>query len=87
VARYDLPEQAAGFFRFFAAPATGFAEQAVSVAAAGLAAGEDPQEAVRPGWRPSGLADLGRLYRGRHSRTAQQRVWHQLTPPAGGRWA
>jgi hypothetical protein len=36
-----------GFFRFFAGPAPGFPEQAASVVAAGLAAGEDPQEAVR----------------------------------------
>jgi len=47
VARYDLTEQAVGFFRFFAEPAPGFAEQAASVVAAGLAAGEDPQEAMR----------------------------------------
>jgi hypothetical protein len=47
VTRYDLSERAVGFFRFFAAPAPGFPEQAESVAAAGLAAGEDPQEAVR----------------------------------------
>jgi hypothetical protein len=47
VARYDLPERAAGFFRFFAAPPPGFTGQAASVVAAGLAAGEDPQEAVR----------------------------------------
>jgi TENA/THI-4/PQQC family len=47
VARYDLPERAVGFFRFFAGPAPGFAEQATSVVAAGLAAGEDPQDAVR----------------------------------------
>jgi thiaminase len=47
VARYDLSERAAGFFRFFAEPAPGFAEQAASVVAAGLSAGEDPQEAVR----------------------------------------
>jgi len=47
VTRYGLPEQAVGFFRFFAGPAPGFAEQAASVVAAGLAAGEDPQEAVR----------------------------------------
>jgi hypothetical protein len=45
--RYDLPEQAVGFFRFFAGPAPGFTEQATSVVASGLAAGEDPQEAVR----------------------------------------
>jgi hypothetical protein len=47
VTRYDLAERAAGFFRFFAAPAPGLPEQAESVVAAGLAAGEDPQEAVR----------------------------------------
>jgi hypothetical protein len=45
--RYGLSEQAVGFFRFFAGPAPGFAGQATSVVAAGLAAGEDPQEAVR----------------------------------------
>jgi thiaminase len=45
--RYDLTERAVGFFRFFAEPAPGFAEQATAVVAAGLAAGEDPQEAVR----------------------------------------
>jgi hypothetical protein len=47
VARYDLSERAVGFFRFFAEPAPGFAEQAASAVAAGLSAGEDPQEAVR----------------------------------------
>jgi TENA/THI-4/PQQC family len=47
VTRYDLAERAVGFFRFFAASAPGFTEQATSVVAAGLAAGEDPQEAVR----------------------------------------
>ena len=47
VTRYALPERAAGFFRFFAEPAPGFTEQATSVVAAGLAAGEDPQEARR----------------------------------------
>ena len=45
--RYGMPEQAAGFFRFFAEPPSGFTEQATSVIAAGLAAGEDPQEAAR----------------------------------------
>jgi hypothetical protein len=45
--RYELSEQAVGFFRFFAGPTPGFLEQAASVVAAGLAAGEDPQEAVR----------------------------------------
>ncbi len=47
VTRYGLSERAAGFFRFFAAPPPGFTEQAASVVAAGLAAGEDPQEARR----------------------------------------
>jgi hypothetical protein len=47
VARYDLTERAVGFFRFFAEPAPGFAGQATSVVAAGLAAGEDPQEAIQ----------------------------------------
>jgi TENA/THI-4/PQQC family len=45
--RYGLSEQAVGFFRFFAGSPPGFAEQATSVVAAGLAAGEDPHEAVR----------------------------------------
>jgi len=45
--RYDLAEQDVGFFRFFAEPPSGFTEQATSVIAAGLAAGEDPQEAAR----------------------------------------
>jgi hypothetical protein len=44
---YGLPEQAVGFFRFFAEPDPGFAEQATSAVSAGLAAGEDPREAVR----------------------------------------
>jgi len=47
VTRYELSERAVGFFRFFATPAPGFTGQATSVVAAGLAAGEDPQEAVR----------------------------------------
>jgi hypothetical protein len=47
VTRYGLAEQAVGFFRFFAAPPPGFTEQATAVIAAGLAAGEDPEEAVR----------------------------------------
>jgi hypothetical protein len=47
LARYDLSEQAVGFFRLFAASMPGFTEQATSVVAAGLAAGEDPQEAAR----------------------------------------
>jgi hypothetical protein len=45
--RYRLAREAVGFFRFFAEPAPGFTEQATLVVAAGLAAGEDPQEAVR----------------------------------------
>ena len=47
VTRYDLAERAVGFFRFFAEPAPGFTQQATSVVAAGLAAGEDPQQAVQ----------------------------------------
>jgi hypothetical protein len=47
LARYDLSEQAVGFFRLFAASMPGFTEQATSVVSAGLAAGEDPQEAAR----------------------------------------
>lgn len=46
-ARYDLPEPAVGFFRFFAEPPPGFREQAIAVIAAGLAGGEDPAEALR----------------------------------------
>src|ERR1700745_2294958 len=45
--RYGLPEQAVGFFRFFAEPDPGFAEQATSAVSAGLATGEDPRKAVR----------------------------------------
>jgi len=44
VTRYGLSERAV---RFFAGPPPGFTEQAASVVAAGLAAGEDPREAVR----------------------------------------
>jgi hypothetical protein len=44
--RYKLSEQAVGFFRFFADSPPGFTEQARSVVAVGLAAGEDPPEAV-----------------------------------------
>jgi hypothetical protein len=47
VARYGLAEPAVGFFRFFAEPGPDLAEQATSVVAAGLAAGEDPREAVQ----------------------------------------
>jgi TENA/THI-4/PQQC family len=45
--RYGMQEQAVAFFRFFAEAPPGFTEQAASVVAAGLAAGEDPDEAVR----------------------------------------
>src|SRR5262249_39240615 len=45
--RYGLPERAVGFSRFCAGPGPGFTEQATAVIAAGLAAGEDAQEAVR----------------------------------------
>ena len=44
--RYGLTEEAARFFRFFAEPPPGFGEQATAVVAAGLAAGEDPAEAL-----------------------------------------
>lgn len=44
---YDLSDEAVGFFRFFAEPPPGFGEQATAVVAAGLAAGEDPREALR----------------------------------------
>ena len=47
VTRYGMAESDVGFFRFFAEPPPGFTAQAASVIAAGLAAGEDPQEAVR----------------------------------------
>jgi thiaminase len=47
VTRYGLSEAAVEFFRFFAESPQGFTEQATSVVAAGLAAGEEPQEAVR----------------------------------------
>ena len=47
VTRYGMAEPDVGFFRFFAEPPPGFTAQAASVIAAGLAAGEDPQEAVR----------------------------------------
>lgn len=45
--RYGLPEEAAGFFRFFATSPPGFAEQAEAAVAEGLADGEDPVEALR----------------------------------------
>ncbi|SEG75596.1 Thiaminase [Thermomonospora echinospora] len=44
--RYGLTEEAVGFFTFFAQAPPGFAEQATEVIAAGLAAGEDPDEAL-----------------------------------------
>jgi hypothetical protein len=47
ISSYGLPEPAVAFFRFFAAPPPDFADQAISVIAAGLAAGEDPDEALR----------------------------------------
>ena len=47
LARYGLAEHDVGFFRFFAEPSPGFTGQAAAVIEAGLAAGEDPQEAVR----------------------------------------
>src|SRR5689334_24699595 len=47
VTRYGMAEPDVRFFRFFAEPPPGFAAQAESVIAAGLAAGEDPREAVR----------------------------------------
>ncbi|GAA2639880.1 hypothetical protein SMC26_42065 [Actinomadura fulvescens] len=45
--RYGMDEQAVGFFRFFAEPPPGFAEQATEVVAVGLAAGDPPEEAAR----------------------------------------
>jgi thiaminase len=45
-ARYGLSERAVGFFRFFGEPPQGFAEQAVAIIEAGLAAGDDPAEAL-----------------------------------------
>jgi hypothetical protein len=50
--RYGLPERAVGFFRFSAGSPPGFPGQATSAAAAGLAAGEDPREAVRAALAP-----------------------------------
>jgi hypothetical protein len=44
---YALSDEAVGFFRFFAQPPPGFGDQATAVIAAGLAAGEDPREAMR----------------------------------------
>lgn len=47
LARYGLAEPDVAFFRFFAAPPPDFAAQAAEVAAGGLAAGDDPRQAVR----------------------------------------
>jgi hypothetical protein len=47
VTAYGLAAEAVGFFRFFAEPPPGFGDQATAVIAAGLAAGEDPVEALR----------------------------------------
>jgi thiaminase len=46
-ARYDLPEEAVAFFRFFGQPPSHLAEQAAAVIAAGLDGREDPGEAMR----------------------------------------
>jgi hypothetical protein len=46
-ARYGLVEEAVAFFRYFATPPPGFAEQATAVIEQGLAAGESPREALR----------------------------------------
>ncbi|HEU0194678.1 MAG TPA: hypothetical protein VH912_19845 [Streptosporangiaceae bacterium] len=45
-ARYDLSEEAVAFFRFFAELPPGFTEQATAIVAAGLADGDDPDEAL-----------------------------------------
>lgn len=47
LSRYDLSERAVGFFRFFATAPPEFSDQAAAVIAAGLATGEDPDEALR----------------------------------------
>ncbi|MCO5992182.1 thiaminase II/PqqC family protein [Actinoallomurus rhizosphaericola] len=46
-ARYGLAEEDVAFFRYFAVPPPGFAEQATAVIEQGLTAGEDPREALR----------------------------------------
>jgi hypothetical protein len=63
--RYDLPEQAVGFFRFFAGSPPGFTEQATSVVASGLAAGEGSAGGGAGGPGPACLRDrvLGRARR------------------------
>jgi len=45
--RYNLSEDTVGFFRFFAASPPGFVERAEAAVSEGLAAGEDPVEALR----------------------------------------
>jgi thiaminase len=45
--RYGLSEDAVGFFHFFAASPPGFVERAEAAISEGLAAGEDPVEALR----------------------------------------
>jgi hypothetical protein len=47
VGRYDIPEAAVGFFRFFGETPPGFADTARAAIAHGLATGEDPDEARR----------------------------------------
>jgi thiaminase len=44
--RYDLSDKAVAFFRFFAESPPGFNEQAIAMVAAGLAAGDDPEESL-----------------------------------------
>ncbi|MEU5883394.1 hypothetical protein [Spirillospora sp. NPDC047279] len=44
--RYGMDERAVGFFAFFAEAPPGFADQAADVVAAGLAAGERPEDAA-----------------------------------------
>jgi hypothetical protein len=46
-ARYGLAEEGVAFFRHFATPPPGFAEQGTAVIEQGLAADEDPREALR----------------------------------------
>jgi hypothetical protein len=46
-ASYGLPEEAVAFFRFFAESPPGFADQLTAVIGQGLAAGDDPAEALR----------------------------------------
>jgi hypothetical protein len=45
-ARYDLSEGSVAFFRFFTELPPGFTEQATEMVAAGLAAGDDPDESL-----------------------------------------